>query len=764
MQYDAYIGTQGYTLNKSKVSKAEFDKIKTDLWIGPKSYRGQGKKFPMYRESAKKIYLPRYYGLSEFGVPTLPCRIHEGTDISVPFAGDLRPHQKTAIDAFMDYISDDNHGGGIIELPCSAGKCLGKNTPILMFNGAIKMSQDIVVGDVLMGDDSTPRQVTSICKGIETMYRIKHPNMNINDQYVCNESHILSLNRNGIVKDIPLKTYLSMEDCVKKEYRGYKSGFVEFNEVNIPKDAYQYASDKAENNDLDDIDPAFIINSGEQRFQFLMGIVDNIGIIDNAIHHLIILPWTWKNSKEQMLFLLNSLGFVYVLHDHYIVICSCHYDAPYTFEDMNWEVTDLTYHIEIDVIGEDVYYGFELNEDSNRRFVLGNFVVTHNTVMGLNLIAAVGKKTAIVVGKEFLMNQWIKEAAIFLPTARIGKIQGQTIDIEDKDIVLIMLQSLCQKDYPSPTFASFGFTIIDECHHMSSEHFSKSLFKLVTKYTLGISATVERKDGTSNAFKMFLGDVIYSGNTNEDKSALTVYNIKYLSHDEDFEEVIVDYKGEVAYSSMVTKLSQYNRRSEFILQVITDILAESQGVYPCQIMVLSQNISLLKYFHSAITHRNIAEVGYYIGGMSEAKLSESETKQIVLASYSMASEGLNIRTLTTILYASPRTEIKQSSGRIRYVNEHSAIYDIVDSHLVFQRQWNKRKKYYQSENFNMLMCTSDTYKQWQSRPIGKKAICKSNTGNGNGNGKAKPKYEECSDEDDNEDNKDNNNSECLITL
>ena len=61
----------------------------------------------------------------------------------------------------------------------------------------------------------------------------------------------------------------------------------------------------------------------------------------------------------------------------------------------------------------------------------------------------------------------------FLPNAKIGRIQGQVIDIEDKDIVIGMLQSLSMKDYPSGLFSVFGLTLVDECHHISSEVFSR---------------------------------------------------------------------------------------------------------------------------------------------------------------------------------------------------------------------------------------------------------------------------------------------------
>jgi superfamily II DNA or RNA helicase len=92
----------------------------------------------------------------------------------------------------------------------------------------------------------------------------------------------------------------------------------------------------------------------------------------------------------------------------------------------------------------------------------------------LYILSQIKKKTIVIVHKEFLMNQWIERIQQFLPKARVGKIQGPIIDIDDKDIVIGMLQSLSMKEYPTSTFESFGLTIIDEVHHISSEVFSNS--------------------------------------------------------------------------------------------------------------------------------------------------------------------------------------------------------------------------------------------------------------------------------------------------
>lgn len=70
------------------------------------------------------------------------------------------------------------------------GKCLGIDTPVLMFDGSIKKVQDVVVGDKLLGPDGTVRNVLSLARGQEQLYRVKQ---HTKDDYVVNESHILSL-------------------------------------------------------------------------------------------------------------------------------------------------------------------------------------------------------------------------------------------------------------------------------------------------------------------------------------------------------------------------------------------------------------------------------------------------------------------------------------------------------------------------------------------------------------------------------------------
>jgi superfamily II DNA or RNA helicase len=328
------------------------------------------------------------------------------------------------------------------------------------------------------------------------------------------------------------------------------------------------------------------------------------------------------------------------------------------------------------------------------------------TVMALKIIQELNVKTLVIVHKGFLLDQWIERIEQFLPGARVGRIQGQNIDIENKDIVIGMLQSLSMKEYPQSMFSSFGLTIVDECHHISSEVFSRSLLKIVTKYVLGLSATMQRKDGLTRVFKMFLGEIIYKEKRDASDDVL-VKALEYVTNDEEFNEMLYDYRGNPAYSTMISKLCTYNRRSEFIINVIKKELE----IYPeQQIMILSQNKNLLGYLHKAITSRNIASIGYYVGGMKKEHLKESENKKIIIATYAMAAEALDIKSLTTLILATPRTDITQAVGRIlRVKHKRPMVIDIVDTHQVFKKQWLKRKKFYEKNKYKTLYGTSNEY-------------------------------------------------------
>ena len=329
------------------------------------------------------------------------------------------------------------------------------------------------------------------------------------------------------------------------------------------------------------------------------------------------------------------------------------------------------------------------------------------TVMALNIISRLRLKTLVIVHKSFLLNQWIERIQQFLPAARVGMIQGQIIDIDDKDIVIGMLQSLSMKEYPKDMFDTFGLSVYDECHHMSAEVFCRCMMKIVTKYTLGLSGTMVRKDGLTKVFKHFLGDVVHKEKNDTTSHSVVVKGIQYKIDDPEFNATEYDYRGNPKFSTMISKVCNYNRRSEFILDVVKNELTSNPDQ---QIMILAHNRSLLDYFHDAIEHRQIATVGFYVGGMKEAALKASESKKVIVATYAMASEGLDIKTLTTLIMASPKTDVCQSVGRILRVKHASPlVIDIIDPQDVFRAQWLKRQTYYIKQKYKIIMTDSDGY-------------------------------------------------------
>ena len=96
--------------------------------------------------------------------------------------------------------------------------------------------------------------------------------------------------------------------------------------------------------------------------------------------------------------------------------------------------------------------------------------------------------------------------------------------------------------------------------------------------------------------------------------------------------------------------------------------------------------------------------------MKEAALKKTETKKVILATYAMAAEALDIKTLTTLIMASPKTDVTQSIGRILRTKDHNPlVVDIVDQHEIFQRQWFKRRAFYKKEKYEVWASDSDRY-------------------------------------------------------
>ena len=322
------------------------------------------------------------------------------------------------------------------------------------------------------------------------------------------------------------------------------------------------------------------------------------------------------------------------------------------------------------------------------------------TVLALYLISQLKIKTLVIVHKSFLLTQWTERINQYLPNTKIGIIQGENIEIDGCQIVIAMLQSVSMKTYPEHLFSDFGFCIVDECHHIGAQVFSRALFKINCQYMLGLSATPDRKDGLSKVFEWFIGPYIYKEVGKSESRPLRINMIYYQNYTPEYCREVNMINGKVCIPKMLNNICDYTRRNNIIIELIKQIQNEPKRC----ILVLSGRLNQLKYLYEGLHKIGILDVGYYKGGMKQQQLKISEKCQIILGTYSMSSEGMDIPTLNTLILASPVSDIEQSVGRILRKDHGDVlpqVYDIVDNFSVFGNQGTKRRRLYQKKNYTL---------------------------------------------------------------
>jgi superfamily II DNA or RNA helicase len=382
------------------------------------------------------------------------------------------------------------------------------------------------------------------------------------------------------------------------------------------------------------------------------------------------------------------------------------------------------------------------------------------TFMALQIAVRLQRRFLIVVDKEFLMNQWKSEIENFIIGANVGILQGDTqqvgtevirekmlslatlknmakkaglkvggtreqlmerlkevgVDTTPKehtvhyDITICMIQTICLRDFPDGFFDQYGFTIFDECHHLGAAYFCKALKKIQTQYMLGLSATPDREDGLTCVFEAFLGDPVYKNVQRAPDKEAVVRAIWFHSEDPAYAEVPTNWKGEPITAKLLNQVADFEPRNQRMMELIDEYAQDPRRF----LLILSDRISQLQWFEKALTtHARKYAFGYYIGGMKQVDLDENAEKcQILLATYQMASEAFSVKKLNTVLLATPRKNVQQSTGRIfrerieeRKVAPH--IIDVIDSHDCHKRRWWIRQRFYKECEYTI---------QHQNRP------------------------------------------------
>jgi superfamily II DNA or RNA helicase len=147
---------------------------------------------------------------------------------------------------------------------------------------------------------------------------------------------------------------------------------------------------------------------------------------------------------------------------------------------------------------------------------------------------------------------------------------------------------------------------------------------------------------------------------------------------------------------MINQIADFAPRTAAILEWICPLIKEAGR----KLLVLSDRREHLVALETGFKAAGLTDIGYYVGGMKQKDLDISATKHIILGTFAMASEGMNIPTLNAVLLATPKSAIEQSVGRILRLRPDERtvqplILDVVDA--PFREclgQWAKRRKFY----------------------------------------------------------------------
>ena len=331
-----------------------------------------------------------------------------------------------------DYMQNNSPYRGILLYhSVGSGKCHAKDTMILLYDGSLKAVQNIVVGDLLMGDDSTPRRVLSLARGMDKMYKITQ---SYGKSYIVNSEHILCLkikptmriksninhknekkkyyeliwiNNNQLeyktienkldalqfyyeiliqyknnVLEISVNDYLNLPIEDKSYLKGYKTEVI-YPHKELFVDPYTYGYEltiKKYNRD-------YLINSKENRFLFLAGIIDSNGELFENNYKLNI-----EHNIEEIIQLVGSLG-LYITYD--LIIYGNIQLIPSKKFKVNTNDNYLMSDIIVNYVNIDEYYGFTL--DNNCRYLLDDYTVTHNTCTSITIAENLKTERNIVV-------------------------------------------------------------------------------------------------------------------------------------------------------------------------------------------------------------------------------------------------------------------------------------------------------------------------------------------------------------------------------
>lgn len=307
------------------------------------------------------------------------------------------------------------------------------------------------------------------------------------------------------------------------------------------------------------------------------------------------------------------------------------------------------------------------------------------TVMGIDIALKLGLKTLVIVPRSSLMQQWIDRIMEFTNCKRsdIGIIRGPMREFKDKQFVVGMIHTLAQniQEMPERLYTTFGTVIFDEVHVVGAETFSTVCPAFISKYRIGLSATLRRGDGMESVFWWHIGPVLAQFNRLQAEPRIRI--IPYRGQDTSHRGCV--WGGNLNLGRYFNRVGNSKDRLE-LLRRFTVKLSNREH----DIMVLSDRINHLERLKGVLIQSGIDEAKI---GMLTGKVKQLDRK-IILGTYGSAGMGVDIPRLSALILATPRAEVEQAVGRVLRQGS-PIIVDIVDTASYIMRGWYmKRRKFY----------------------------------------------------------------------
>ncbi len=327
------------------------------------------------------------------------------------------------------------------------------------------------------------------------------------------------------------------------------------------------------------------------------------------------------------------------------------------------------------------------------------------TRMGIALICALGVKTLWLTHTNELLNQSYNAAAEFIDKKLLGKITAGKIQIAE-GITFATVQTLCKADLQALRY-EWDMIVTDEIHRAcgsanKATMFSKVLNNLAARYKYGLSATLHRADGLIKCTYALVGGVAYT----VPDSVVNTMRVEIQKRDTrvQISRQCLDTDGTLCYAKLINYLAENPKRNIQICEDIEDLANRGHSI-----ILLSDRVEHLNVIHYNLQPEYQRDAVVLHGKVKKADREialdqmRNKEKRILLATYQLAKEGLDVPCLDRLLLATPVKDyaiVVQSVGRIARVREGKGtpvVYDYVDDIGYLQGMWKKRCTHYRKD-------------------------------------------------------------------